>query len=262
VAKNVAMEKSVWLEVFAKTDEPLGWWLAGWLSNSNSQVRFEYRKKSAEGGCSWGEVGYAGYFKVGVYVAKDEKAYVQRLEKAAEQNNPWAMDLLGDWFEEHNDNDKALEYYRAAAKLGWKDSQESICDILSNTDEEAVIRSAQVDDLSYFWEYLTAARLVLEGKRKVTDSYRNFDRYCYSLGYSLFWYVDVDELWEDASEFAHRCLDYYCSCIEMQQNSILTFLWCWNRTAGGIKGPGQMIAQMVWEGREENLLKGFEIKSE
>jgi hypothetical protein len=26
----------------------------------------------------------------------------------------------------------------------------------------------------------------------------------------------------------------------------------------GVKGPGQMIAQMVWDGREDNLVKTFE----
>ena len=58
--------------------------------------------------------------------------------------------------------------------------------------------------------------------------------------------------------FGHRCLDYYCSCVELQQKSIFTFLLHWNRTTGGVKGPGQLIAQMVWEGREENLVKTFE----
>jgi hypothetical protein len=57
--------------------------------------------------------------------------------------------------------------------------------------------------------------------------------------------------------FGNQCIDYYCSCVELQQKSIFTFLWFWNRTTG-VKGPGQMIAQMVWQQREDNLVKMFE----
>jgi hypothetical protein len=58
-------------------------------------------------------------------------------------------------------------------------------------------------------------------------------------------------------EFCNRCLDYYCSSVELQQKSIVTFLLFWNRATGGIKGPGQMIGKMVWEGREEILVESF-----
>ena len=53
-----------------------------------------------------------------------------------------------------------------------------------------------------------------------------------------------------------RCLDCYCSCAERQQDSICTFLLSWNRTIG-VKDVGAMIGKLVWEGREENLLKSF-----
>jgi hypothetical protein len=43
----------------------------------------------------------------------------------------------------------------------------------------------------------------------------------------------------------------------LDENQSFTVLLCWNRTTGGIKGPGPMIAQMVWEGREDNLVKTF-----
>jgi hypothetical protein len=66
------------------------------------------------------------------------------------------------------------------------------------------------------------------------------------------WQSQSDEI----QDFGDRCLDYYCSCVELQQKSIFTFLLCWNR-ATGVKGPGQMIAEMVWEGREDNFLKPF-----
>jgi hypothetical protein len=42
-----------------------------------------------------------------------------------------------------------------------------------------------------------------------------------------------------------------------KNQSIFTFLLCWNRNVG-VKGPGQMIAKMAWEQREENLVKALE----
>jgi hypothetical protein len=62
-------------------------------------------------------------------------------------------------------------------------------------------------------------------------------------------------------DFGRHCLDFYCSCVELQQKSILMFLLCWNQTTG-VKGPGQMIGKMVWEGRQDNLVKEFEARSE
>jgi hypothetical protein len=79
----------------------------------------------------------------------------------------------------------------------------------------------------------------------------------------MFWYQYESEKWwkhqsGENKAFGNRCLDYYCSCVELQQKSIFTFLFGWNRATAGVKGPGQMIAQMVWEGREDNVVKMFE----
>jgi hypothetical protein len=84
---------------------------------------------------------------------------------------------------------------------------------------------------------------------------------CYALGWGLYWYQYGSRDWRQRSDtekaFGNRCLDYYCSRVDLQQKSIYTFLWFWNQKTGGIKGPGQMIAQMVWEGREDNLVMLF-----
>jgi hypothetical protein len=74
-------------------------------------------------------------------------------------------------------------------------------------------------------------------------------------------YGSGDWIWRSNGEekaFGNRCLNYYCLCVALQQKSIFTFLLCWNQTTGGVKGPGQMIAQMVWELREDNLVKLLE----
>ena len=54
VVKDMEMEKSALKEAFAKTEEPLGWYFAGKFSVPRKA--FDFYKKSAEGGCSWGQV--------------------------------------------------------------------------------------------------------------------------------------------------------------------------------------------------------------
>jgi hypothetical protein len=99
-----------------------------------------------------------------------------------------------------------------------------------------------------FWDVLgESGRALKSGATEDLDC--DFNQLCYSIGWGLYWYQDT--------RWANRWLDYYCSCVELQQKSIFSFLLFWNRTTG-VKGPGQMIAQMVWETREENLVKTFE----
>jgi hypothetical protein len=263
VWNDVEMKQKAWKEAFAKTEEPLGWYFAGLLSFGRERV--DFWKKSAEGGCSWGQVRYGGYFRRGRLVELDEKAYVEWLEKAANQKNPKAIYWLGNWFGfDGRDKQKAVSYFRAAVELGWEPAMRSLVEMLRNGEgcerdlRQAVIRSAKGSDSYEFWDLLEEAKRALEsGATK--DLGCDFDRLCYSLGWGLFWYQYDSKGWNqrtgEIKPFGNRCLDYYCSCVELQQKSIFTFLLCWNQTAGGIKGPGQMIAKMVWERREDNLVK-------
>jgi hypothetical protein len=127
---------------------------------------------------------------------------------------------------------------------------------------QAVIWGAKGSDSDVqsdvFWDLLGDAKRALEsGGTEKLDC--DFDQLCYSLGWGLYWYRYGSENEQDDEDqvFANRCLDYYCSCVELQQESIFTFLLCWNRMTG-VKGPGQMIAQIVWEAREDNLVKTFQ----
>jgi TPR repeat protein len=110
---DLDMEKNAVKESFAKTKEPLGWYFAGMLSEWDSRERFDCFKKSAEGGCSWGQVWYGEYFRLGYfYVGKDEQLYLEWMKKGANQNNPWAIDCLGKWFRTIGaDEKKAMSYY-------------------------------------------------------------------------------------------------------------------------------------------------------
>jgi hypothetical protein len=231
-----------------------------------------FYKKSAEGGCSWGQQVYGLFFRDGGdFVEKDTAVYLEWVKKAVKQNNPWAMLSLGIWFGkwEGDDKEKAFLYYRAAAELGSKLSMNSLAEALGNGEgcvkdlRQSAMWSAKSGDERIFWEVMCSAAVTFaEG----TDLGCALDQFCYSLGWGSYWYLyGCEEEWNERSEeekaFGNRCLDYYCSCVELQKKSIFTFLLCWNQTVG-VKGPGQMIGKMVWDQREDNLLKLYEENEE
>jgi TPR repeat protein len=216
---------------------------------------------SAEGGCSWGQAEYGLHFgHGGRFVEQDKKVYVEWLEKAAKQNNPRAMHNLAEWwFIAEDKKEKAFSNYRGAAELGWKNSISYLSEMLIDGRgcekdlRQAVIWSAKANS-DVLTEVLTDAGWALEeGKTKQLDC--DFNQLCYALGWGLYWYWRGSE--RKRESFGNRCLDYYCSCVELQQKSIFTFLLCWNRTAG-VKEVGVMIGKMVWEEKEDNLVKTFE----
>jgi hypothetical protein len=151
--------------------------------------------------------------------------------------------------------------------MGWKNSMDSLAEMLIDgegcaTDfRQSAIWSAKGGS-RVFWAVLEGTRRALEsGPIEHLDC--DFNQLCYSLGWGLYWYLYDTRRWknqrDEGQAFGSRCLDYYCCCVYLQQKSIWTFLLCWNRTTGGVKGPGQMIAQIVWSAREDNLVKPFEL---
>jgi hypothetical protein len=255
VVKDVEMEdRDALIEAFAKTGEPLGWCFAARLSFEREQ--FDLYKKSAEGECSWGQVEYGIYFnRGGAFAEKDEKAYVEWLEKAASQNNPWAMFLLGLWFElyEGGDKQKAVSYYHSSTELGWKRAMRHLAGMFRDGEgcekdlRQALIWGAKGD--SYvFGDVLDDARRALE--LETTEKLDcDFNQLCYLLGWGLYWYECETRIGNRGSEkklFGPRCLDFYCATMELQRESIFTFLLFWNRTVG-VKDVGTLIGKMVWE---------------
>jgi hypothetical protein len=255
VLKGVEMEGNAVFEAFAKTNKPLGWYLAGRLTGES-----HFHKKSADAGCGWGQVEYARYLQNSLLEEKDENIHVRWLEKSARQKNPDGMDALRDWFrDDGNDEEKAFACYRAAAELGWKESMDSLSKMLSYNDlRQAAVWGAQGKDGGGFWIALNAARFAFE-KEMTQDLDYDFDQVCYSLGWGLYWYqYGSCDSWckenDDVKDFGDLCLDYYCSCVELQQKSIFTFLWWWNQSLG-IKDVGAMIGKLAWEQREDNLVQ-------
>jgi hypothetical protein len=270
VWKDVEMERNALEEAFAETEEPLGWYFAARFEDFEPGAIFD--QMSAEGGCIWGQIRYGQCFKDGVSVEEDEEVYLEWLQKAAIQNNPEAMHLLGEWFRnEGNDKEKALSFYRAAAKLGWKSSMECLARMLRSGRgcvkdlRQAAIWSAIGNTDRGFgerasWGLLRQAKWDLRGGSRQKLDY-DFDQLCYALGWGLYWYQykedDDDQSHDLLKDFAKRCLNYYCSCVELQQESIFTFLLFWIRTTG-VKEPGKIIGKMVWEQRKENLIPSLE----
>jgi hypothetical protein len=77
----------------------------------------------------------------------------------------------------------------------------------------------------------------------------------------MYWYMHGTEGWANwenqfDKKMALECLDYYCESVELQQKSILTFLRFWTETTG-VKEPARLISKMVWEQREERLIRPY-----
>jgi hypothetical protein len=262
VLYGVATEQSALREAFAKTGTPLGWYFAGKFCDWNCREQFDYFKKSAEGGCGWGQVKYGLYFQSGAVnlgVEKDTKVHLDWLETAAKQNNPLGLEKLGWWFQHGAGNDfgQAHGYWMCAAELGSRNSMVFLADQLQRGEgcekdlRQAIIWGAKGGALHLVFKHLGVAnRMFEEQTEQLTNNLDlPFDHLCFTLGWGLYWYLYDTKEWMHTGRkaFGEQCLDYYCSCIELQRKSIFTFLWLWNRMTGGVKDVGMMIGKMAWE---------------
>jgi hypothetical protein len=256
VVKGLKMEKAVLKEAFGKTEDPLGWYLAGQFSEK--QERFDFWKKSAEGGCSWGQVEYGWFFKVNPDLM-DLKVSIEWIEKSVKQNNPLGTFILGDMIGENGDYAKTLRYFQAAAELGWNNAMTCLTGMYINGQgcerdlRRALIWSAQSEEVGPFWDVMARAKDTIAEQAETSNG--NFDQLCFLMGWGMYWYRHGSKDWEeqedDVKAFASECLDFYCSTIELQQKSIFTFLLFWNQTVG-VKDVGVLIGKIVWE--EEQLV--------
>jgi TPR repeat protein len=232
---------------FGKTEEPLGWYFAGLLSPLETREEFEFFKKSAEGGCSWGQVKYAWYFLEGFkgFSEQNESLYVKWLQKAAKQNNPDAMHWLAchytgkDGYEE-----QVWSYFQTAAELGWRKSMGFLVVIepYGKIKGWRNVYWAARRDSTRFWTFLEAA-----GKMR---EYNKVNQHCYVLGWGLYWYKYGTDEWnqqgDDTQRFGNLCIDFYCSTVKLQQESIFTFQMFWKQKTG-VTAVGILIAKYVWE---------------
>jgi hypothetical protein len=176
------------------------------------------------------------------------------------QNNPHAMDSLARLLHWNGGGERVLPLALRAAQLGWKNAQQFLTLLFKEQDEMRLrlYWGAQCNATDFWLMLKEMAALWREGEDAEFDDY--FDQLCYIFGQGLYWYEyglsEFHSLNQRDKFFASLCLDYYCACVELQQKSIFLFLHFWNGTSV-IKGPGRMIGELVWAGREEKLLLSF-----
>jgi hypothetical protein len=250
-----------WKKAFCNTNVPLGWYIGGKMCAFCSPEQLNLMQKSAEAGCSWGQLEYAAYFKSGVIVKQDRAAYLSWLEKAAEQDNPEALYRLGEWFAYQKDNKEATLQFEASAKLGWAAAMKKLaqrCSIGADcaVDRKQAVIWAAKGKSKMLDAWLEDARRDFEWGRTDDFDY-NFNELCFALGWGLHVHPSKRKLPDLVTEFGARCIRYYLACIEAQRIAVMTFMLCWTRTLG-VKDVGQIIGRMVWEDREQCcVLKRF-----
>jgi hypothetical protein len=260
VMEAVTLRKSALKEAFVQTEDPLGWYLGATFAESGSEEQFDFYKKSAEGGCSWGQVDYCWNFRTGQFgTPVDLRAYVEWSERAALAQNPYALYSLGYWWrnvDEGNDQDKAWSSFYAAATLGWKTAMDLVAEMLIDREScesnvrQAIRWSARGKYANVFWDMLKA-----EAENDLVK-----DELRYLLGEGLYWYLYQSNAWYDCGTtqkiFGESCMDFFCANVELQQKSIWTFLLCWKQR-GLVKEVGVLIGKRVWEERADNLVQQF-----
>jgi hypothetical protein len=141
-----------------------------------------------------------------------------------------------------------LELLSVNADQHWQASSVSLASYFEkqNNFAETSLWLAKGGQKEAFLEDLNAA---------LKDFEKNIEsiEWWYSLGYGMYWHFSGTDFFKDKKNdqaviFGEKLLDFYCSCVEMQQKSIFTFLLFWNQTVG-VKEPAKMIAQMVWKDR-------------
>jgi hypothetical protein len=258
LVEGVERKEAVLEKAFVNAEDPLGLYIAGEFLDFESPKRFDFMKQSAEGGCSWGQIQYSKYFLTGMtgFVEQNDRIYFEELETAAKQDNPSAMFWLGIRRTEEGKPEKAIEYHRAAAELGWEPSMLQLAQIFERGEgcevdlSQAVVWSAQAGVNWSFGALICEAQNRMQSERGLEG---DFNQLCFSLGWGLYWFVYGTLSWESrysdpAQAFGNQCLDFYCNTIELQQKSIFYFLLFWNKTVG-VKDVGALIGKMVWEER-------------
>jgi TPR repeat protein len=244
-------------------DDSLALFLAASLSDASCSDYYDYNQKSAAAGCfyGWGELAYAELLKYGLagYAEpqEDEEEYWKYMEKSAAANNFVALFTFGRHYQSQNDPVKAHSYFLRAAELGSTQATERliVMKALGNgckQDRIAAVHWAARIGSNWF------EKLMSETERSHKSGKPEF-RMCYALGEGMYWHMFGSKVWsvvpyQEVTAFGERCLKYYCEMVELQQESICTFLLFWNR-AVGVKDIGVVIGKKVWEERKENLIK-------
>jgi hypothetical protein len=262
------------VQTFGNTDRPLGWFIASFCCEPFSAAQREFLRRCSEAGYSWGHLEYARH-------EEDNKRAVELVQKAADLGNLCAMEqLVQEVLFQSKDPKKAREMYFDLVAKGWRSAYvnlayifetekdylncikysvccnrftEMVCHMRKGKEDVWLV-SFLFDFLFIFWEAVEA---------NDTNKFGcDFNFLAYELGKGMYWYDYCAGLWKIKSRqseapFVAECEEYYVENVDLQQKSLHLFL-CFCKSTGLLKDLTQMIARMVWDERETNLILDFE----
>jgi len=248
-------------ENFVKTETAIGYFIAAELFfDINNQKSVEYLQKSRELGCVWAIVKYSGDMCNKQHQFPDiVNHHMNVIKNAAEENNPEAC-LVYAHYLGYKRSKGALEYAIKSYDLGNKYSTRLITTMLAVKENDYLSKAIFYTSKYENTVFPTMLRHIFNKKIYIVSN-------CTSLplqvGRTMYWqFYQSKQIHYSATkeiiEFAEKCMDYYCEMMDLQQQSIFSFLLSWNCVTGGMKDVGKLIAKMVWDFRYENAIKKFD----
>jgi hypothetical protein len=253
ILNGVEKEQSVVKEAFAKSEEPLGWYFAGELCWGNElEEQVALFKKSAEGGCSWAIIALELQRKSTDW--HEGPSYQESVKEAIDLRNPKAMRMRGSDQLYAKMYEEAHKDYLASAKLGWRAAMDGLMmvhrdGLLGDVDFAQALwwcgRAKKEYNFNQLVERIRSA--YLKGQ---IDADKKNEVFC-RLGEAMYWQFERPLAYKgrflEENALMAKCLEFYLECVDLECRSIYTFLLCWNLLTRGVKGPGQIIAKMVYE---------------
>lgn len=117
----------------------------------NKDAAVQYYKKAAEAGVLSTQLRLADYYLNGTIVNHDIWQAIYWYKKAAAQNNPYALFMLGTFADqgigENINKKKALKYFIKSAQLGFARAQYNIAQYYS----QGIVSGEESPGLAYYW---------------------------------------------------------------------------------------------------------------
>jgi hypothetical protein len=225
----------------------------------DSEHDFSLLQASSDQGCKWAHAELAWYFGNSTRLSEqNDVKYVKLLETSAAAGVGLGWNWLGQCYQNGSHGVEAdLRYarfcFRQSIERFWISGSETLAAMCYEgvggpVDLRSCLRYGALQTGKWLWTVLK------EG------SIEHQNEMCYAAGLELYWSMYKNTYWSrqsgDMKVLGLSCLNYYCENVQMQRKSIFMFLMHWNRVVA-VPELGEMIAKMVWKGREECLVKSL-----